>query len=259
MRIRPVLTLLISLMLVMPFAYSYGAEAAEIANVKIEKQPPTVERVQFNPWLPFTPRPKLGPGEKAFTECPYNLTVAFDDIELIEQEERRGRWFVSIRPKNVRVKLFLPIKIWTPVGAPQKCLEHEDGHRIIAERVYEFADDIVKFYAEQVYQCSSLGEGASVELAVRDAYKRASSELNQNYKKTVVDYFTMVSDEYDRLTNHGLLPVAEQDAIKESFDLCSSKMKSLLEERAKKPAPSVNRERPVTKLLPPSEVNQSDR
>jgi len=231
---------------------SLGGESCLAADaddaVKIEKLPPVIDRRQFNPWLPFGPRPKLEPGQKAFTECPYNLSASFDDVELVDQEDRHGRWFVNIKPKGVRAKLSLPIVIWTPQGAPQKCLAHEEGHRVIAERIYEFAGDIIKCYATQASSNKYRGEGADPDLAVRDAYKRALTELNQNYKSTVVEYFTMVTDEYDRLTNHGLLPVKEEDAINQSFERCSSQMTRLLEDRAKAQQPRSKVNGPVTKI-----------
>lgn len=222
---------------------------SEVNDIKIEKTTPTVERREFNPWIPFTPQPKLEKGQKAFTEFAFKLKVAFDDIDVLNQEDRHGRWFVKIKPKNIRATMSLPIVIWLPPGAPQKCIRHEEGHRMIAERVYSYAGDILRYYANQTFSSEARGEGASAELAIQDAYKRAINDLNQNYRGTVFDYALMVTQEYDRLTNHGLNPIKEEDAINQSFEKSSSRMTKILEERAAT-AQRLQAEdsRPVTKL-----------
>lgn len=225
-----------------------GIALDESEKVFVEKAAPTVERKEFNPWIPFTPQPKLEKGQKALTEFAFNLKVRFDDVDILQKDERHGRWFVTIRPKDVHASMSLPVVIWLPPGAPQKCIRHEEGHRMIAERVYQFAGDILKHYAVQTYTSEYRGEGASVELAVHDAYKRAINQLNSNYRGTVFDYALMVTREYDRLTNHGLNPISESDAIEQSFSNSSSEMTKLLEARASAIQSRGDEERPVTKL-----------
>lgn len=224
-----------------------GTRLATSDKVFVEKSAPTVERKEFNPWIPFTPQPKLEKGQKALTEFSFKLKVRFDDVDVLQKEDRHGRWFVTIRPKDVHAAMSLPVVIWLPPGAPQKCISHEEGHRIIAERVYQFAGDILRHYAAQTYSTDYKGEGASVELAIQDAYKRAISELNANYRGTVFDYALMVTQEYDRLTNHGLNPISENDAIEQSFAKSSSRMTKILEERETSQQ-SKFEDGPVTKL-----------
>ncbi|MDZ4833159.1 MAG: hypothetical protein SGJ27_05095 [Candidatus Melainabacteria bacterium] len=223
--------------------------AAETAvDIKVDKQPPTVVRRTFNPWNPFEPHPNLEKGQQALTEFSYGLSVGIDDIDVVDQEERHGRWFVHIRPKNVRATLTLPITIWIPQGAPKKCVAHEEGHKVIVERIYEFAGDIISHYAGKTHTDVSPGEGASLELAVKDAHRRSVSDLNKNYRGTVFDYSLMITKEYDRITRHGLNPISEEDAIKQSFDKCSSEMTRLLVEREQAQQPRPEFQGPTTKL-----------
>jgi hypothetical protein len=229
-------------------AFDQPCRAGETNSVIVEKAAPTIERKEFNPWIPFTPQPKLEKGQKAFTEYAFKLKVGIGGVDVTEQEERHGRWFVKIKLKNIKANLSLPIVIWLPPGAPQKCIRHEEGHRMIAERVYGFAGDIVKHYAALTCATEFRGEGASVELAVQDAYKRGVSELNQSYRETVFDYALMVTKEYDRLTNHGLLPIGENEAIEQSFQKSSSEMTRILEERAAAQQAHSAEQGPVTKI-----------
>jgi hypothetical protein len=243
------LSLLAAVLLSFGTGINSGAEeTSDVMDLKVEKLPSVVERRIFNPWNPFAPRPKLKPDEQALTEFSYDLSVLMDDIDVIDKEERHGRWFVHIRPKNLRATLSLPVIIWLPQGAPKKCIEHEEGHRVIVQRVYEFADGIVKHYAQRTYSEVSPGEGPSFELAIKDAHKRAVSDLNKNYRSTIFDYSLMLTQEYDRITNHGLNPISETDAIKQTFDKCSAEMTRLLLEREKAQQPRPDVEGPTTKL-----------
>lgn len=241
------ITVLLALLCQSAATAADGTGLSSSDKVFVEKAAPTVERKEFNPWIPFTPQPKLEKGQKALTEFAFKLKVRFDDVDVLQKEDRRGRWFVTIRPKGVHATMSLPVVIWLPPGAPQKCIRHEEGHRIIAERVYQFAGDILRHYAAQTYSTDYKGEGASVELAIQDAYKRAISELNANYRGTVFDYALMVTQEYDRLTNHGLNPIAENDAIEQSFAKSSSRMTKILEERETSQQSKIE-DGPVTKL-----------
>lgn len=241
-----ILGLLTALILSLQIGTSCGAE--EVADVKVDRRPAAVERRFFNPWNPFEAHPQLEKGQQALTEFSYDLSVGIDDIDVLDSEERHGRWFVHIRPKNVHATLELPITIWIPQGAPKKCVAHEEGHRRIVERVYEFAGDIILHYATKTYKEICPGEGASLELAIKDAHKRIVSELNKNYRGTVFDYSLMITQEYDRITNHGLNPISEDDAIKKSFEICSTQMSRLLLEREKAQQPRTDLDGPTTKL-----------
>lgn len=236
--------------LVLSLGIGTNCGAEETIDVKVDRRPATVERRFFNPWNPFEAHPQLEKGQQALTEFSYDLSVGIDDIDLVDSEERRGRWFVHIRPKNVHAKLELPITIWIPQGAPKKCVAHEEGHKVIVERIYEFAGDIILHYATKSYHDICPGEGGSLELAIKDAHRRIVSDLNKNYRGTVFDYSLMITKEYDRITNHGLNPISEDDAIKKSFDTCSTQMSRLLQEREQAQQERPAAPGPMTKLEP---------
>ncbi len=207
--------------------------AGDAHDVVVSQEPPAISRKEFQPWNPFNQGPKLPPGQKALTQYAFNMKVRFDDLEIIDQEERHGRWFVHVKPKNAVVRLLLNITIWTPERAPKKCREHEEGHRIICEQVYSYAEEIVRYYAVEILKKNYYGEGATAELAQQDAYSLAASELNKDYRETVFDYAKAVSDEYDRLTAHGINEIAPQAAIQEAFAKCGREMIVRLEEKQK--------------------------
>lgn len=247
---RQFLSTILGLQAAMMLSLGSGTQcgAEESGDVKIDKRPASVERRFFNPWNPFELHPKLDKGQQALTEFSYDLTAGVDEIDVIDSEERHGRWFVQIRPSKLHVTLQLPITIWIPHGAPKKCVEHEEGHKVIVERVYEFAGDIVAHYAKKAQGDVCPGEGATYELAIKDAHKRILSDLNKNYRSTVFEYGVMITNEYDRITNHGLNPIAEGDAIKESFAKCSTEMSRLLLEREQAQQPRPDVVGPTTKL-----------
>ncbi len=221
---------------------------SDMQKVQVEKSAPTVARRMFIPWNPFEERPTLEPGQKALTQFYFKLSAGADDIEVLDENQKHGRWFVDVQIKSLRLKLSLPVVIWTPHGAPRKCIQHEEGHRIIAERIYEFADDIITYLANRVIVQSVRGEGGDRSSAVRDAVRRATTELNQSYRTAVLDYSKLVTEEYDKITKHGLDDISEEDAIAKAFESCEPQMSRLLEKSEPSYAPVKQVPGPMTKL-----------
>lgn len=194
----------------------------ESYDVLVKKAEPTVERRTFKK----RSEPKLAKGEKGRTDTKFQLGINFE-IDLIDTRKIGDRIMVTIRPKQTTAKLSLPITIWTPDDAPEKLLDHEDGHRRIAERIYEEADALIKFHARAILGKYFQGEGADEDSAIKSAYELAAAQLNDSYRDAIYDYSRCVNEEYDRLTRHGLDELDEEDAINLSFEHCTSFVENL--------------------------------
>lgn len=194
----------------------------ESYDVLVKKAEPAVERRTFKK----RSEPKLAKGEKGRTDTRFQLGINFE-IDIIDTRKIGDRIMVTIRPKQTTAKLSLPITIWTPDDAPEKLLDHEDGHRKIAERIYEEADALIKFHSRMILGKYFQGEGADEDSAIKSAYELAATQLNDSYRDAIYDYSRCVNEEYDRLTRHGLDELDEDDAINLSFEHCASFVENL--------------------------------
>lgn len=194
--------------------------AEDSYKVSIEKAPPVVRNRFFDFRNPPTDLPPLNPGEKGITQAVFDLVVRFD-IEVVSKEKTESTYIVVMRPKSTSVKLSLPITIWIPKGAPKKFIKHEQGHNFINQQIYEDADKVVRFFAMSMGNAQYRGEGNSYDQALLFAYQQAGEELNSLYRRYVHGYSMCVSEEYDKLTQHGLNSYPEEEAIEQSFFNCA--------------------------------------
>jgi|GEM_PF-1306732 hypothetical protein len=196
--------------------------AIESYDVLVKKAAPTIERRTFKK----RSEPKLAKGEKGRTDTKFQLGVHFE-IDVIDTRKIGDRIMVTIRPTQTEAKLSLPITIWTPEDAPEKFLDHEDGHRKIAERIYDEADALIRFHSRAILGKLFQGEGADEPSAVKSAYQLAASQLNDLYRTAIYNYSRCVNEEYDRLTRHGLDEIDEDEAIDKSFRHCATFLEHL--------------------------------
>jgi hypothetical protein len=211
---RPILLIILVAILACILSGAPG-RAIESYDITVTKEPPVVDR------RTYTKKnvPKLAKGEEGRTDTKFQMSVGFD-IDVTDKRKIGDGYMVTIRPKQARVKLSLPILIWTPEDAPEKFLEHEDGHRKIAERIYDDADELIRLHARATLGAYFQGGGTDEAAAVQAAYKQAATRLNDAYRQAIYDYSRCVNEEYDRLTDHGLDAIEESDAIDKSFAHC---------------------------------------
>lgn len=191
--------------------------AIESYDVLVKKEPAAVQRRTFTK----RSEPKLSKDEKGRTDTKFQLGVNLE-FDVVDTRKIGERIMVTIQPKQTTAKLSLPITIWIPEDAPESLIDHEDGHRKIAERIYEAADGLIRFHSREILGKFFQGEGADEAAAVKSAYQLAATRLNELYRKAIYDYSRCVNEEYDRLTRHGLDEIDEDEAIDRSFRHCGS-------------------------------------
>ena len=192
-------------------------------SIVVERKEPTVERILFDPKKPPADMPRLHPGEAALCQMNFNCAVQLK-YEVIEQTTApaaggaNANASVSAQIRQIRMTLTLHNKIYLPRGASPKLRAHEEGHRIINERVYEKAEEVARSAAIQVLTQTFRGSGADPDAAGKAATDQAVKQLCESYLAGTADKAHQIGLIYDELTNHGRnTRLSEADAIRQSF------------------------------------------
>jgi hypothetical protein len=192
-----------------------------LARVRVVKPKPKIEYRTFDPQNKPKDMPSLGKNEAAL--CASDFAVAGQVTYAPPTRSRVGvgKYSATIRVADVTMELSLAITVWMPEGEHPKLKAHEDGHRIIAERVYaEVADRAAREAGEMLSGKSFTGEGISA----REAEKAATEAMTAAHNAMVRAYLVETSQaaqkiqvEYDRITAHGTNALEEQEAIQKSW------------------------------------------
>jgi hypothetical protein len=195
--------------------------------IVVDRQPPTSDRTLFDPADPPPDMPTLHPGEAALCQFNFNCTVNLK-YELVEQSAGNSSFNVSAHIRQVRVTLTLHNKIYIPRGGNAKIRAHEEGHRIINERVYEEAEQVARAAAMEVLTLTWRGSGDDRETAGKAATDEAVKHLCEAYLAGTAGKASRIGEIYDELTNHGRnTRLTEADAIRRAFAQYESEQRHL--------------------------------
>lgn len=178
-------------------------EAAEVVRV-----PATAHRMMFDPKEPQSYVPKLKERESAINEARFDAQGAFTH-EVVSNTQGE----VTIRLLAARITLSMDNTIYLPTDVRPPLRVHEEGHRVINERVYDNdAEAIAREVADQVL--SKRWSAASIELCVA----RADDEFRAQYRARLATRIAQVNERYDQMTAHGKNDdVNVVDAIEQAF------------------------------------------
>lgn len=229
MKIRP-------LGLVFGLCFAASIFAAEEHPVTIKQNPVKITHRTFDPKRPPAAMPKLTPPESGV--CHYEFTA---DAGISVFVDQKGPRTVEVEVDAVDIVLDLPITIWVMKGAPQKLIQHEEGHRQICEDYYKNCGDIARELGKKMIGRKATATGRNKQEAQETAQQMLLTELNDAYLKATRYRCRICQDHYDDITTHGLKPIAEAEAIAQA---------KVLEETGKVPSvglPVVNPERTRSK------------
>ena len=172
----------------------------------INKQPVLFTNRMFDPAAPPPDMPPLSPGQ--YAECDSNfLSSAHVGGETRQTDATHG----TITITRVNVTLQLNVTIWTPAGATQHVMEHEEGHRQISEFYYQTADQVAGRIA-----AAYVGKQVEITAANPDAestrsLEQIAHEITEEYNKELNPEPTQLL--YDGITDHGRNEVVVKDAV----------------------------------------------
>lgn len=181
-----------------------GSDAA--SHVTVVKEPVAVTTRTFDPANPPSDMPPLSPGEIAVCDANYvsNVSVGGEGRQTDSTHE-----IVAIT--QAKANLRLVVTIWLPEGASQHVAEHEDGHRQIAEALYQNADKLVTQIAAAYIGKKDLVAGADLNSQFTQLLQQEGAAITDEFNKQLNP--EPVQLRYDAITDHSRNDVAASDAV----------------------------------------------
>lgn len=172
----------------------------------ITKQPVNFALRTFDPADPPTDMPPLYPGEEARCDSDFGSNAHVDGQTLPTDATH-----ANLTITQIIVALRLNIIIWVPPGAPQRILEHEDGHRQISEFYYQAADQLAAHIAENYAGREIAISGPNLNAESTKALQQIATEITDEYNRELnADSAQLL---FDGITDHGRNGVAVKEAV----------------------------------------------
>jgi hypothetical protein len=201
-----------------------AASPLALAQVRVEKKPPTVQTRYFDPKNKPADMPPLDGKEAAVTQSSFSISARME-AQVVDQEQLNGQWVTQSKVTGVTATLELDIVIWLPHGANAKLIAHEEGHRRISEMFYQDAEKHADTLARQWVGKTLRGQGPTRQEATQRAMRQVTEQLTDQYIKAIDGPSGRVQTIYDQLTDHGRNALDEDAAIHQA-------MKQAQEEKA---------------------------
>ena len=187
-------------------ARSGVASSGEMQKATVTKRPVNFASRTFDPNNPPPDMPPLGPGEEA--ECDSNF---LSDTNVAGKTQRTDATHAFVTIMQIKLTLQLNVTIWTPSDVTPHVMEHEEGHRQIAEHYYQTADQIAEQIADKYM-------GQKVEISGTDLSEESNKVLQQTAREVTEEYNKELNPDpaqllYDSITDHGRNEVIVKDAV----------------------------------------------
>lgn len=178
----------------------------EMAAPVVVRQPANIAKRTFDPANPPADMPPLSAGEAA--QC---VSDFLSSARVSGQTRRTDPTHATVTITQIHVTLQMNVNIWTPNGASQQVMEHEEGHRQISEYYYRTADQLAARIASAYMGKQIDVSGADPGSAASEALQQAGAEITAEYNKELNPNPTQLL--YDSITDHARNGVVAQDAV----------------------------------------------
>lgn len=187
-----------------------GRHQAATAPI-IEKQAAIVTSHTFDPTAPLPAEmPTLTEGEIAV--CDSNFTA---NAVVSGEAQKSDATHATLTITAVKVTLGLAVNIWTPEGASDHVVEHEDGHRQISEYYYQTADKLAVKIAAKYMGKQVPVSGADLDAEITKALQQTGADITAEYDKELNPEATQLR--YDAITDHSRNDVSAKDGVAEAI------------------------------------------
>lgn len=185
-----------------------GAAWAQKRPVRVTREAPVIARIQFDPRRPPRDMPPLTPPESGVCKSTFELAAS-----VTYSAERLSRRMSRIYVDRLEIVTRLRFEIYTVQNGPPKLRAHEEAHRAIGEHFYQDAATIAEDIGRRLIGATFDGEGSSEAAAQRNAFERVVATIERDYMARVRIPSAAANERFDEITNHGLNPIDEAEAI----------------------------------------------
>ncbi len=149
-------------------------------------------------------------GEPAWeqAECESNFV---SDANVKGRTEILDAMHGLVTVSEVKMTLQLTINIWVPEGATEHVIEHEQGHRQIAEHYYQTADKVAEQIAAAYLGKQVSASGVDVNAEVNKLLQQMGAEIAAEYSKKLNP--DLAQNRYDDITDHSRNDVSAAEAV----------------------------------------------
>jgi hypothetical protein len=186
----------------------WGARAQR-SPVRVEREEPLISRTEYDPRRPPRDMPELTPPESGVCKTTFELSAS-----VTYSTERLSRTTARIYVDELDIVTRLRFDIFTVKNAPTKLRAHEEGHRAIGEHYYEGATEIAGEIGRRLIGVTFDGVGLDQEAAQRNAFGKVVAEIERAYMARVRIPSAAANERFDDITNHGLNPIDETEAVR---------------------------------------------
>lgn len=184
-----------------------SALAGASDGVTVDVRSPNILRRTFDPENPPADMPPLQPPEVG--QCVYEFACEME-TRVVHPATTGGSRSARITATTLTTRL--NVTLWIPAAGPTGVLEHEEGHRIIAEHYYRQAGEVARRLGHDALATPLIVSGSG-----RPALEAALSDLQQrtiqSYLAETLDRCTVAQTRFDEITRHSRAPVPVDEAI----------------------------------------------
>jgi hypothetical protein len=185
-----------------------GIARAQRSAVRVTREEPVVVRTEFDPRRPPRDMPPLTPPESGVCKTTFELAAS-----VSYSAEPLSRTTARIYVDELDIVTRLRFDIYTVRNGPEKLRAHEEAHRQIGEHYYRDAAVIAEGIGRRLVGATFEGRGADVQAAQQNAFDQVVGEIERAYMARVRIPSATANERFDEITNHGLSPIGEAEAV----------------------------------------------
>jgi hypothetical protein len=178
------------------------------AAVRVTREEPVIERIEFDPRWPPPGMPQLTPPESGVCKTTFELSAS-----VRYSAERLSATTARLYVEGLDIVTRLRFDIYTVLGGPAKLRAHEEAHRAIGEHFYRNAAQIAEDIGRRLIGATFDGSGSDEDAAQRDGFQRVVATIEGAYMARVRIPSGAANERFDEITNHGVNPIGEAEAI----------------------------------------------
>lgn len=154
--------------------------------------------------------PPLKEGEIALCEASY-----ISNVNVAGRGKQTDSTHEIVDVGHIKITLQLIVTIWLPQEASQHVVEHEEGHRQIAEYFYKDADKLVAQIAAQHVNQHDLVSGADLNAEFNKFLQAQGAAISDEFNQRLNPDPTQ--NLYDSITDHARNTISTADAIAQAL------------------------------------------
>jgi hypothetical protein len=181
---------------------------AQHPAVRVHRERPVVQRIEFNPSAPPRGMPKLTPPEAGVCNTTFELETG---VSYTAEPLTASSVLITVAELDLTTRV--TFDIYSVAGAPQSLRDHEEAHRKIGEYYYRNAAAVAQRIARALIGERFEGTGATEDAAQKNALQKVLTNIETEYMARTRDRSAAANVRFDAITNHGLEAIDANTAI----------------------------------------------